>query len=102
MPQGDAMNTKEPRYIIAEVDVSDVRNRNEARIAEKMQYALDRLGNPAMTPQAIRDAYALALNLLPARYKQSGTIILREPIRESHLEEATVRALKQVLAHPKE
>ncbi|SBW05066.1 conserved hypothetical protein [uncultured delta proteobacterium] len=95
------MTTKEPQYTIAGVDVADVRNRNEIRIVEKMQYALDKLGNPEMTPQAVRDAYALALNLLPARYKQSGTIVLREPIRESHLEEATVRALKQVLNSPK-
>lgn len=95
------MTTKEPQYTIAGVDVADVRNRNEIRIVEKMQYALEKLGNPEMTPQALRDAYALALNLLPARYKQSGTIVLREPIRESHLEEATVRALKQVLNSPK-
>lgn len=101
IPQGDAMSTKKPQYHIAGVDVSDVRNRNEGRIAEKMQHALEKLGNPEMTPQAVRDAYALALNLLPARYKQSGSIVLREPIRESHLEEATARALKQVLNRPK-
>ena len=95
------MSSNESQYTILGVDVSDVRNRNEVRIVEKMQYALEKLGNPEMTPQAVRDAYALALNLLPARYKQSGTIILREPIRESHLEEATVRALKQVLNYPK-
>lgn len=95
------MSNKEPQYTILGVDVSDVRNRNEARIVEKMQFALEKLGNPEMSPQAVRDAYALALNLLPARYKQSGTIVLREPIRESHLEEATARALKQVLNYPK-
>jgi hypothetical protein len=99
--QGDAMSTEGPQYTIAGVDVSDVRNRNEIRIVEKMQYALEKLGNPEMTVQAVRDAYALALNLLPARYKQSGTIVLREPIRESHLEEAAMRALKQVLNYPK-
>ena len=92
---------KDTKFVIAGVDVSDVRNRNEARVAEKMQLALNSMGNPEMSPQALRDAYALALNLLPARYKQSGTIVLREPIRESHLEEATMRALKQVLNHPK-
>ncbi len=95
------MATKKNLYSVAGVDVSDVRNRNEARIATKMRQALEELGNPAMTPQAVRDAYALALNLLPARYKQSGTIVLREPIREKHLEEAAMRALKHVLNHPK-
>ncbi len=95
------MATKKPQYYIAGVDVSDIRNRNEARIVTKMRQALEELGHPTMTPQAVRDAYALALNLLPARYKQSGTIVLREPIRESHLEDAAMRALEHVLNHPK-
>ena len=95
------MSTKEAHYVISGIDVSDIRNRNEARVAEKMQEALERMGNPEMTPQAVRDAFALALNLLPARYKQSGTIILREPIRESHLQDAVSRALKQVSSNPK-
>ena len=96
------MSTEDSRYNIVGVDVSDIRNRNEARIVEKMQEVLDQMGNPELAPQTLRDAYALALNLLPARYKQSGTIVLREPIRESHLREAAARALKQVLARPKE
>lgn len=95
------MSTNESQYVISGVDVADIRNRNEARIAEKMHEALAQLGNPEVSSQAVRDAYALALNLLPARYKQSGTIILREPIRESHLQDAVTRALKQVLSNPK-
>lgn len=91
----------ENRYLIGGVDVSDIRNRNEARIAEKMRETLELMGNPTLPEQSIRDAYALALNFLPARYKQGGTIVLREPIRESHLREAAARALKQVLAQPK-
>lgn len=96
------MSNEDSRYLIAGVDVSDIRNRNEVRIVEKMQEVLDHMGNPSVEPQSLRDAYALALNLLPARYKQSGTIVLREPIRESHLREAATRALKQVLDKPKE
>ena len=96
------MSSDDSRYLIAGVDVSDIRNRNEVRIVEKMREVLEQMGNPSLEPQSLRDAYALALNLLPARYKQSGTIVLREPIRESHLREAATRALKQVLAKPKE
>ena len=96
------MHQDDSRYLINGVDVSDVRNRNEARIVEKIQETLQQMGNPTLPPQAVRDAYALALNLLPARYKQGGTIVLREPIRESHLSEAAARALKQVLAKPKQ
>lgn len=95
------MSSKDNPYTIAGIDVDDVRNRNELRIIDEMRIALDRMGNPEMSAQAVRDAYALALNLLPARYKQTGTIVLREPIREAHLEEATARALKHVLSNPK-
>jgi len=95
------MTAQEPTYIIAGVDVTDVRNRNEARIVEKMRKALERKDAPVLTAQGVRDAYALALNLLPSRYKQSGTIVLREPIRESHLDDAVNRALKQVMQKPK-
>ncbi|CAK7002013.1 MAG: hypothetical protein DELT_00068 [Desulfovibrio sp.] len=95
------MTTDESHYTIAGVNVSDIRNRNEVRIVEKVREALEQMGNPELTTQTLRDIYALALNLLPARYKQSGTIVLREPIRESHLREAVNRAIKQVLAKPK-
>ncbi len=95
------MENDNDRYRIGNVDFFDVRNRNELRVVEKMREALAELGNPDLPPKALRDAYALALNLLPARYTQSGTIVLREPLRESHLREATARALSQVLAHPK-
>ena len=96
------MSNEDSRYLIAGVDVSDIRNRNEIRIVEKMREVLEHMGNPSLEPQSLRDAYALALNLLPSRYKQSGTIVLREPIRESHLREAATRAIKQVLAKPKD
>ena len=96
------METNDTSFIIAGVDVSDVRNRNELRVWKNLKEALEQKGAPVLKPQGVRDAYALALNLLPARYTQSGTIVLREPIRESHLNEAVSRALKQVLHKPKE
>lgn len=95
------MSTNEAEYKIAGVDVSDIRNRNETRIVKKMCAALEELGNPEVSSQAIRDAFALALNLLPARYTQTGTIVLREAIRESHLQDAVTRALEQVMSNPK-
>lgn len=96
------MSTDDSRYLIAGVDVSDIRNRNEVRVLEKMREVLEEMGPVDLSHQQMRDAYALALNLLPARYKQSGTIILREPVRESHLREAASRALKQVVSQPKQ
>ena len=95
------MTTEDSSFSIAGVTVSDIRNRNESRIVEKMREVIAEMDDFDLSPQGIRDAYALALNLLPARYKQSGSIVLREPVRETHLREATVRALKQVASQPK-
>ena len=95
------MTTDDSRYIIEGVDVSDIRNRNEVRIIDKMREVIAEMDDFNLSPQGVRDAYALALNLLPARYKQSGTIVLREPVRETHLREAAARALKQVISQPK-
>lgn len=89
------------RYHLGGLDFFNVRNRNETRVLEKLREALAELGNPELPEKVLRDAYALALNQLPSRYAQSGTIVLREPIRESHLREAVAKALSQVLAYPK-
>lgn len=100
MAVGGRMSCDE-RYLVCGVDLSDIRNRNEVRVVEKLRDALVELGNPNLPDKALRDAYALALNHLPARYRQSGTIVLREAIRESHLREAVAKALSRVLANPK-
>ena len=95
------MSKNSERYVIGNVDLSDIRNRNEGRVVAKMRSALEELGNPDIPAKALRDAYALALNLIPARYAQSGTIVLRDPIRDDDLQEAVGKALSQVLTHPK-
>ncbi|MDL2272477.1 late competence development ComFB family protein [Desulfovibrio sp. OttesenSCG-928-I05] len=96
------MSKSSERYMIGNVDLFDVRNRNEIRVIAKMRSALEELGNPDIPVRALRDAYALALNLIPARYAQSGTIVLRDPVRDDDLQEAVGKALSQVLTHPKE
>lgn len=95
------MTKNSDRYTIGNVDLFDIRNRNETRVAAKLRTALEELGNPDIPVKALRDAYALALNLIPARYAQSGTIVLRDPVRDVDIQEAVGKALSQVLTHPK-
>jgi hypothetical protein len=95
------MTKSNERYIIGTVDLADIRNRNETRVVAKLRAALEELGNPDIPVRALRDAYALALNLIPARYAQSGTIVLGDPVRDNDLQEAVGKALTQVLTHPK-
>lgn len=93
---------KQDRYRLGNVNLAEVRNRNELRVIAAIRKALEELGNPELPEKSLCDAYALALNLLPARYAQRGTIVLREPIREAHVREAVGKALSQVLVNPKE
>jgi hypothetical protein len=48
----------------------------------------------------IQDMYALALNKLPARYIQEGTIVLNEPVTDTEVELAVKRAIQTVREKP--
>ena len=53
------------------------------------------------TPLEIQDIYALALNFLPARYAQSYSFVIREPVTDEQLRNDIHRAVERVRAHPK-
>jgi hypothetical protein len=92
---------KREDYIFSGTDFYTVRNRNEGRVLKSMAANKDiqALNDPG--GDTARDIYAMALNLLSPRYTQSGTIVLRDPVRKSSVDEAVCRALQQVLNHPK-
>lgn len=90
------------KYLIAGVDVYHVRNRNELRVAKCLAHLIESKGLDDIAPEAVRDAYALALNKLQSRYTQQGTIVLRDPITQSALEEISSQSLLHVLKNPKE
>lgn len=94
------MPKKESQYTMFGLNLSDIRNRNEVRVARALRKALHHLNSP-LAPQTIMDIYALALNALPARYTQTGTIVLGDPIKETTIENTVQEAIERVLAHPK-
>jgi hypothetical protein len=89
------------KYLIAGVDVYHVRNRNERRVAQRLGAQIENLGLTDLAPETIRDAYACALNNLPARYTQEGTIVLREPVRAPAIDAAVADGLARALRAPK-
>lgn len=93
-------NTRE-KYVVNGVDLYHVRNRNEVRVIKYLNELVEggHLGD--ISPEAIKDAYAFALNNLPARYTQQGTIVLRDPVRRNSLEEVVAASLEHVLKNPK-
>ena len=93
---------KKVKDVLAETDFSAVHNRNESRVLKELKKLYAELPPAARGPKAIQDVYALALNSLPARYTQPGSIVLREPVRTEHIQAAIREAAGTASVHPKE
>ena len=95
------MNSQNDKYLVAGVDLIGVRNRNELRVTEAMRLVLEEYGNPELDMETIQDAYAYALNQLPSRYTQAGTIVLGDPVRPSDIRGVVENAMLRVISNPK-
>jgi hypothetical protein len=100
-PLEKAMSNIREKYMVEGVDLYHVRNRNEQRVSQCLRKEIERLGLTNLPPNVIEDAFALALNRLPPRYTQRGTIVLRDPVKKLAIEELVTHSLKHVLDHPK-
>ena len=94
------MSSKD-QIIVKGVNLSAIRNKNETRVARLFEKVLKEEGQDELDPLDIQDVYALTLNLLPSRYRQAGTIVLSEPVKDSHIESALRRAIRTVRERPK-
>lgn len=81
------------------VNLTKIRNKNEVRVARLLEKMLAVEGDVS-DPLDIQDIYALALNILPSRYRQVGTIVLSEPVKDTHIESAIRRAMRTVQERP--
>ena len=92
---------RKAKDVLAETDFSAVHNRNESRVLKELKRLYAELPAAAHDPKAIQDVYALALNSLPARYTQPGSIVLRDPVRIEHIRAAIREAADKVAGQPK-
>lgn len=88
------------KYVIGTADLSLVNNRNEMRVADCLRATLESLGNPDLPEKVLFDTYAYALNQLPARYVQTGSIVLRDPVRKEDIQKVVNSALQRILKNP--
>ncbi len=95
------MSNPSSKYAVSGFDLSRVRNRNEHRVVQCMNEIIIGLGVPPMSEQQIFDVYAYALNQLPARYAQTGTIVLRDPVKKKDIMRIVAVALDHVRNNPK-
>ena len=89
-------------YKLAGIDFFSIRNRIEQRVLKAMEQVLNE--PPCYAPDAVdlQDIYALALNSLPARYTQKGSIVLRDPVKDKDVMDAVREAFATVIQHPKQ
>jgi hypothetical protein len=82
------------------VDLSRVYNRNEKRVVQAMERIFAAVDDWDPEALDIQDVYALALNSLPPRYVQDGTIVFNESVRNAQIEQAVRRAVDKVRQKP--
>lgn len=95
------MRFTEEAYSIDSTCFLKIRNRNELRVIKEIRKMLDAEDTLPLSCKGWQDVYALALNALPPRYTQSGTIVLRDPVRKEDVAKAVREALVFVHAQPK-
>jgi fructose 1,6-bisphosphatase len=88
------------KYLYGNVDLFEIRNRNETRVIKAMREVMR--DYPGFEPHVldIEDIYALALNSLPPRYTQKGSIVLHEPVSDSEVADAVRQAVEKVRKSP--
>ena len=83
------------------VDISTIKNRNEKRVAGLVPEILDEYyENYIFDHLDIQDIFALTLNLLPAHYVQTGTIILSDRLSDYEIKNQIRIATERVLDNP--
>lgn len=95
------MAAHQEKYRLGDTSLYDIRNRNETRVVKALHQWLGEPDTPSLNPRQLQDVYALALNLLPARYAQRGTIVVHEPVRTDDILKAIRTACGTVLSNPK-
>lgn len=88
------------RYQFAGVDLSGIRNRNEVRVIRLLPEVLEEYPEVEQNVVNIQDIYALALNLLPARYTQQFAIVLKDPVHLGQIRNALRQAVERVRDNP--
>ena len=88
------------KYKMGNVDFFNIRNRNEGRVVKILQEFVQRKGNPLISDKDLQDMYALTLNVLPPRYTQRGTIVLRDSVTKREIYAALEDAYDQVVERP--
>lgn len=82
------------------VPLGNIRNRNEQRVIKLLPSVLAGYLDYKPSYLDIQDIYALALNNLSARYKQSGSIVINDPVSDEDIIRELRIAIERVEKSP--
>jgi hypothetical protein len=82
------------------VPLGSIRNRNEERVAKLMPAVLAEYLDYHPTYLDVQDIYALTLNNLSPRYKQSGSIVIHESVSDAEIQRELRLAVARVEKAP--
>lgn len=82
------------------VDFDRIRNRNEQRVVMLMAEVLEEFKNFEPNVTDLEDIYALTLNSLSARYVQSITLVMTEPVVDGEIREVLRNVIITVIMRP--
>jgi hypothetical protein len=88
------------KYEVAGVPLENIRNRNELRVVKLLPQVLAEHLDYHPSYLDIQDIYALTLNNLTPRYRQQGTIILNESVRDEEILRELRSAVNKVELSP--
>lgn len=91
----------ESQYQFRSSNLFRIRNKNELRVLSMLEQVLSEYPEFDPDKMDIEDVYACALNQLPSRYVQHGTIVLREEISNQQVLDAIHDAVERVKNNPK-
>ena len=80
--------------------LSKIINKNEKRVTVAMELLLGEMEDWSPETLDIQDIYALALNRLPPRYVQDGTIVFNEPVKNEEIDRVVEEAIGIVKDSP--
>jgi len=87
-------------YVALGVDFHAIRNKNEDRVIDLLPQVLPEFPDFAPTRTDVEDIYALTLNRLPARYVQSVTLVIAEPVSDPLIRQTLRESIRIVRVRP--
>lgn len=102
----DQKNPESSENVVRKYEVLDsafgkIRNKNEKRVKKMLFEMLKEFEWHQPDILDLQDIYALALNILPARYSQEFSVVLKEPVTDDQIQKAIRKAAVKVLNNPK-